>query len=293
MVVRVLHIAKTRPLPWLLPDGTSWDVVKAFKSLGHKAMMVTLTEPVTTWRDRTKKFNPDLIVCQCSPENIRQMFPNAVIWFFQENSLAVKGRTSSFNPRGADFVSFASKVSMQSLKLEEDGKHFLMPVPIDPDVMNPENAKTVPDMDVCFIGQRKEYRNRIIQRLKQRKFSVRCYGLRWAGLCSYHEFPMRVRGRVNLNLRERPEWPVTPSTRVARVLACGGFILSERGALDPFKEWIHYGAVTYEKDIPELVKYWLEDETRRKAVAQNGHDFVMQNLTIQATARRMLEAIQK
>ena len=268
-----------------------WDVAKAFSALGCEATWFEGTDPDLI--ENVDNFAPDLIYTEQSTGKIARALPKARIWYAVNDCFVVMGKPMHDrvvrNAERADFVSCNSLMSSSYLGDLTKRKVYHMPVPIDADVMQQDKASKQKTHDLCFIGTKKTHRINVLNSLGER-YSCACYGRGYRHIASYEEFPRYLKGHVNLNLRERDDWPMTISTRVARLLACGEFVLSEKGDLEPFVVGEHLMACET-KDLEEVIDEYLRNPDNYDHIKWAGHQYVMRELTLEATARRMLRIV--
>lgn len=154
---------------------------------------------------------------------------------------------------------------------------------------------------VTFVGQSYGDRPAVIGRVVEAGFPVECWGRGWPAGKIDHEGMVRVfaSSRINVNLSSsfRPEVtlrmrlgallrrvpldtaerPSQIKGRTFEVPGCGGFLLTDRVPhleryLEPGRE---IGVYEDADDLVEQVRYWLEHEDERAAVAEAGYRRVL------------------
>jgi spore maturation protein CgeB len=152
--------------------------------------------------------------------------------------------------------------------------------------------------EVTFVGQPHGDRRDTVAALSMEGILVECWGFGWPAGPIKHAEMVRVfaSSRVNLNLSNSSEvpglkarlrrllhWnPPTPRPpqikgRNFEVPGCGGFLLTERVPhLERYFELDREVAVFDGlEDLPSQVRYWLEHEDERRAVAEAGYRRVL------------------
>jgi spore maturation protein CgeB len=152
--------------------------------------------------------------------------------------------------------------------------------------------------DVTFVGQPHGDRKQTVASLEAGGVPVECWGFGWpAGALEHGEMVgVFASSRINLNLsnssqipglkarlrrmlRFRPPPPRPPQIkgRNFEVPGCGGFLLTERVPhLEDYFELGHeVGTFDQAEDLAAQVRYWLEHDDERQAVADAGYRRVM------------------
>lgn len=98
--------------------------------------------------------------------------------------------------------------------------------------------------------------------------------------------------KINLNCTAQDcvDWDVI-TLRTLEVLACGGFLISDRvpSAERLLGEYIVF--TDGYQDLRSKIDYYLDDESARKAMASAGCSFVQENFSIQSVASKLLAYI--
>ena len=141
--------------------------------------------------------------------------------------------------------------------------------------------------DVSFVGQRYGDRPKVVKALRKAGIDVYCRGMGWSGGRVDHDEMVEIFGasRVNLNLANswgghfwsRHRVVSQIKGRTFEVPGSGGFLLTDHAP--HLEEYFEIGAEidVFEstEHLTERVKYWLEHEEERQAVARAGYERVV------------------
>ncbi len=105
--------------------------------------------------------------------------------------------------------------------------------------------------------------------------------------------------KININLHSSMwHWDINPNgdflnPRVYEILACGGFQLVDKrkyleGVFEDGKDLVVFETVD---DLRKKIKYYLENEEERQAIAFHGRETVVKNHTYESRIRRMMNII--
>ncbi len=168
--------------------------------------------------------------------------------------------------------------------------------------------------DVTFVGQPHGDRRQTVADLQAHGLPVECWGFGWpAGPLEHSEMvSVFAASRINLNLsnsseapgvkarmrrllRWRPPPPRPPQIkgRNFEVPGCGGFLLTERvpHLEDYFELGREVAVFDQTEDLAPQVRYWLEHEEEREAVAEAGYRRVMAEHTYDHRFGAIFEAL--
>jgi spore maturation protein CgeB len=186
------------------------------------------------------------------------------------------------------------------------------------------------DIPVSFIGQRKGPRARVVERLRSAGVPVSCFGYGWEEGRVSREKMLEVvsRSKIALNLNERPGLltpkvaaklflrksldRVVPDMRLyqnfqawrhyavphihARPFefsGCGAFVLSgyAAGMEEYYEEGREMAFYRGTDDLIEKVRYYLERESEREAIAKAGYERTMREHTYEARFRALFASV--
>lgn len=152
--------------------------------------------------------------------------------------------------------------------------------------------------DVTFVGQPHGDRKQAVASLRAAGLPVECWGFGWpAGSLEHGEMvDVFASSRINLNLSNSspapgikarvrrmlrfhppPPRPAQIKGRNFEVPGCGGFLLTERvpHLEDYFELGREVGLFERAEDLTDQIRYWLEHDDERQAVADAGYRRVM------------------
>ncbi len=146
--------------------------------------------------------------------------------------------------------------------------------------------------DVCFIGHHEIQREKIINSILNLGISVAIAGIKWEKFARNHEgnvklhyFGSNVAGEEyaklisasKMGLGLLSKWiPEKHTTRTFEIPACGTALLTERNPeIDLFFNESEVIFFENEKDIPELILKYLEDDENLKTITLNGYQKVL------------------
>lgn len=147
------------------------------------------------------------------------------------------------------------------------------------------------DIDVLFLGERHvRNRKRALRHLRRAGIDVQVLG-------DYRDPSLWGEGRTRLINRARiflsiSRFPGTFTTRRFLFgMACRSLVLSDP-LIDagPFVPGTHF-VETEVEDMPHAIRYYLEHEDDRGRIARQGHQFVTDELTMEASVERLAAVI--
>ena len=76
-------------------------------------------------------------------------------------------------------------------------------------------------------------------------------------------------------------------------MGTGSFLLSKycSDLKRIFKRKIHLDWFDTPEECLDLIKFYLENDKAREAIAKNGHDYVLQNFTWEKMVKRIIEIV--
>jgi len=100
--------------------------------------------------------------------------------------------------------------------------------------------------------------------------------------------------KINLNctLQSCVDWNVV-TLRTYEILACRGFLISDR---IPFAEENMKDTMVFtdgHEDLTEKIRYYLEHEDERDAIARRGYQYVTEQASISARANELYKYLQR
>jgi len=255
--------------------------------------------------ETTTAYKPNLLflTMNIELETMRKLCKLTKVWFWYRDCYK-RGWTGKFR-RAAEMAKRAHYCSTTTLdgarELREETGRFIyfMPHPVDLEHFTPKQTEV--KYDVEFWGTKTEHRVKLLNALRK-EFTVDVWGegLRGHGGKSkrlYAELPTSYRARIHLNLGRRAEgYEVIPSSRIARALACGRFVLSEIDEakdLNPYVAGHHVATFNTTKDLVKQVRHYLEEPQEAERIANNGHQFVRTSRGVDNAVKRILKVLNK
>lgn len=157
--------------------------------------------------------------------------------------------------------------------------------------------------DVVFIGG--VYGARVDTLLALSKNDLRIWGyVRDARLAAYFcdepvyglkKTKIYAASRIVLNIQDEEKQINAISNRVPEVLACGGFVITDRRAdlmlsgLKDEESIVCYDSVS---DLRDRVAYYLEHDADRVAIGSRGREIVLKNMTYDVVGGRLIKQIE-
>ena len=184
-----------------------------------------------------------------------------------------------------------AKHMMQTL-VDDGVKAYHMPFGI-PDWCDRQLVDdTAAQYDVAFVGQKHGIRDVVVSQLRGAGITVHTWGHFWSPHKDHHGRPtcsemvnIFNQSKINLNLRwcSRDASHGQVKGRDLELMGCGAFMLASQHAecndfhelYTPNKEFVEYHLVD---EIVEGIKYWLENDISRHAVAMNAYHKRQDNL---------------
>jgi hypothetical protein len=179
----------------------------------------------------------------------------------------------------------------RKLFLDERGipSHF---VPFGYDPRMGRDLATERDIDVLFLGALNvPRRNRTIQRLRDQGIAVAALG-DWSDPAYWGEPRTRLLNRVKILLNIPRTEAEYSGARILLGLANKALVVSEP-ILDPapYIPGRHFVMAQLDR-LPELIRYYLNNETERERIVEQGHRFAVDELTMERSVQRILRIVQ-
>jgi spore maturation protein CgeB len=174
----------------------------------------------------------------------------------------------------------------------------------DPDRFKPvtNKEKNQYQHQLLFVGNSRKITRKIISDLLPTKYELAVYGQDWEKLIPKHYikaqyinndevFKYYASADILLNdhwddMREKG----FSSNRIFDGLACGAFIITDKvHSMNELEKYVK----TYnsKRDLQLLIEYYLNNPNERRAIAQKGKKFVIENHTFKQRAKRFSEVI--
>ena len=284
------------------PSPRTIALGNAFLKSGWEVAYTTKQDIVRS----AKQIKPDLVffTMNLKLEVLRRLNDTSLTWFWFRDTYHMgwekriaKMRRTLDTVKVSTFTSATAARTCENLRRTTRKRvwHFLEPV--DTEHFSPDNVPKETNHGVMFIGRETKYRKRFFDIIRQSGYSFIGYGKNYSDkkpdrLLYYKDFPYKLDARIYLNLARGRKWgATTPSTRIPWILSCGGFVLSEDGDLEPFRSGEHIGTFKGEADLIGVVDDRIAKEYETGAIAINGMEYVRENWSAGAVARKMIEVI--
>lgn len=232
----------------------------------------------------------------------------SVLWFadypgdavYQQRALEIAPHYDLIAAQGKDMVAALKKYCGVSA--------FWLPAAVDPSVYYPEER---PEKEgVCFVGSWYRRREELIRSLIG--FPLTISGPGWEKVLALEGAVITAAGQrpescrrhfstaaVNLNISYMKPWGEVPfsqvSPRVFEILACGGFLVSDRPAdmLELFTDGTHYAGFDRPDDLGEAVRYYLDHPSEAGTIARQGLTHVLEHHTWEHRIGQLMQLVEE
>lgn len=155
--------------------------------------------------------------------------------------------------------------------------------------IRPEFHRPLPDIakniDLLFIGSITPRRQEILADL-QKEFNITIQQ-------AFGEEMVQLINRAKILLNIHAEEPLDTEIRVYEVLACKGFLLTEKLSEEsPFQNGQHLVESTTLNELKQNIRTYLEHPERRQPIAEAGYQYVIQHHTFTAQAKQVIATIE-
>ncbi|MFH2069039.1 MAG: glycosyltransferase [Candidatus Omnitrophota bacterium] len=141
----------------------------------------------------------------------------------------------------------------------------------------------VKDIDLLFVGRMSRRRKAILEKVSS--------GFKCLSAAAYGEALVRFANRAKIMLNIHAEDFPDTETRVFETLGSGSFLLTEQlSSENPFseRELVQFKDT---EDLMKKIRYFLDHEEEREAIAARGHAAALQNHTFTHRAQQIVETI--
>ena len=183
---------------------------------------------------------------------------------------------------------------------------FWLPAAADPSVHYPSKASK--KEGVCFVGSWYPRRENLLREICDYPLTIAGPGWGQAarmGACSIHiggqgpDVTRRIysTSAISLSIHLLEPWEnvsfTQASPRVFEILACGGFLLSDRtkDLNELLTEGMHYIGFDSAAELREQITYYLIHSSERQKIAHNGFDCVLRHHTYEHRLRSLLAKV--
>lgn len=289
-----------------IADGQTGAAIKyAFEKLGHRIMVVDAKIHPEFSYTAAAEFKPDLIFCSRTMElteyvkQIKERFKDATICMWNVDTRADINQWEHLFPliKLVDYYFVvASGLIPEWRRLNPNTFH--LPQGLQNEIYHkPEEINEIDRRkyfcDVSFAGRDRSHRRPFLNAVDKMNINFRKWG--YGGnpkIINNEHNKMAFLSRINLCCSGWSENEAYTSVRNYKVMGAGGFVieLSRRnlGKIFPLDLPGLMGTYVSASDLVQRIRYWLDHEEERKAIAERGHEWAHTNATYTHRIRKAL-----
>ena len=278
----------------------------AFEKLGHEVVAVdaklepgnSFSVPHASW--------PDLIFCSRTHQlidevkQIKEKFKDAKICMWNVDTRTDINQWEHLFPL-IKFVDYyfvvASRLIPEWRKLNPNT--FWLPQGLQNEIYHKPDEITEDDRrkyfcDISFAGRDRGHRQPFLKAIDKMNLSFKKWGCSGIPKVYNEEHNKMVsQSRINFCCSGWPENEAYTSVRNYKVMGAGGFVLEFQrrglGKIFPFALPGLMGTYISPDDLVQRIRYWLEHEEERKAMAERAYKWVHENATYTHRIKNALE----
>ena len=290
-----------------MADGQTGPAIKyAFKQLEHEVEAVDAKRHPLLSYSIACGFRPDLIFCSRTKElteqvaQIKRRFIDAKICTWNVDTRTNINHWEYLFPliKLSDYHFIPDTKTIPEWQ-KINPNTFWLPQGLQDEVYHKPSDVTEDDRrkyfcDVSFAGRERGHRRPFLKAIDQMNINFKRWGC--AGMPKvYNEEHNKMvsLSRINLCCSGWPENEAYTSVRDYKVMGAGGFALElNRSRLDeifPFDLPGLMGTYLSPEDLVQRIRYWLDNEEERKAMAKRGYEWVHANATYAHRIKKALE----
>jgi spore maturation protein CgeB len=244
-----------------------------------------------------KNDNFDLVFfCKADTVNydlIKIINKYAKTWYYFMDPFIIFNQIEAYKYAKLCNWSSASVSNLNELFRKNGANSFFMTQGLNPDVFKKNTKDMSKKIDVIFIGTATPKRKNAIQFLEKNEIKVICFGNGWKNEPIYLEELVEKyqKSKIILNFTKEK---VGFSIRNFQAMGTGSFLLSEY-CLDLeeiFKKGEHLDWFKSEKELVELINYYLENEVIRENIAKEGNKYVRENFSWEKIMKSIIHIVQ-
>jgi len=219
------------------------------------------------------------------------------------------------------YIFFSKKLQKIFHEICNDTKSLYLPFGADTDLFYPREKKREYDFDCAYVGndikgeeatmkyiypaveynfglfgnwEVKKHKIKFWKNFSRKPIYKKIFERISRGKIPQEELPfLYSSAKINLNctLPICIEWDVI-TLRTYEILACRGFLISDivPSAFEQMRECMVF--TTGGDDLREKIKYYLNHEDERKRIADNGYEYVLNNASISARAKQLIQYLE-
>ena len=290
-----------------MADGQTGAAIKyAFKQLGHKVEGVDAKLKPEYSYDLTNMFEPDLVFCsrtyQLTDEvkKIKARFKDATICMWNVDTRYDINHWEHLFPliKLADYYFVVDTKTIPRWR-ELNPNTFWLPQGLQDEIYHKPKEITEDDKrkyfcDISFAGRDRGQRRPFLNAIDQMNLNFKRWGCaRMPKIYNEEHNKMASLSKINLCCSGWPENESYTSVRDYKVMGAGGFVLElNRSGLEeifPFALPGLIGTYVSPDDLVQRIRYWLDHEEERKAMAERGFKWVHENATYTHRIKKALE----
>ena len=284
-----------------MADGQTGPAIKyAFEKLGHEVCAVDAKLRPGNSFNEADVFWPDLVFCSRTPQltdevaKIKERFKDAKICMWNVDTRDTLGEWQHLFPliKAVDYHFVVESNLLSQWREELNTKTFWLPQGLQNEIYDKPRNITEEDRekyecDVCFCGgipppgRYHRERRPIIEAIKKAGFKLNIWGSGGAPQVYNEEHNKQTAlAKISLGISGWPDAGKYVSVRDYKIMGAGGFLLEfyRKGIHDifPLDTLICYWKA---EDLVEKIRYWLDHEEERKAMAERAYKWVHKNVT--------------
>ncbi|MCK4352474.1 glycosyltransferase [candidate division WOR-3 bacterium] len=292
------------------PEHSNFYWLKNFQKFGEVKIFDIRQQNQELIAKKVMSFEPEHIHLGGSVKN--NMVSSQLLYKFKQklnctiSAFYGDASYSVYHSRLAEVVDYIYVSNKTHIKLNKKKGHSnfeYMPCPTDPDIFNHQKCKKA--YDIVFIGNNNQASRLPLLEKLANNFNLKVFGNGWEGTGLNYGRPVYGRtfskvcnkAKICLGILDN-KWVKLEayfSNRLANTLAARSFYLQRytHGIEKVFANQKHLLWYKSEKELIELIKYYLVHETEREKIALEGQQEVYKKYTYEKSVQRILNDVKK
>lgn len=289
-----------------MADRQTGPAIKyAFEQLGHYVKAIDARLQTNKIYESYREIKADLVFCTKTPEItdqiklIKKEF-NSIICMWNPDSRAnIKIWERLFPLIRITDYHFVVEYSQIPEWRKLNPNTFWLLQGLQNEVYNKPKKITDDDRkeyvsDISFAGRRHSYRRPYLDRIEEMNLDFRKWGCAGRGKIYNEEHnKMASLAKINFACSANSELNGSISVRDYKIMGAGGFLLELQrrglGEIFPFDLPGLIGTYLSPDDLMQRIRFWLDHEEERKAMAERGYEWVHKNATYTHRIKKALE----